>query len=139
MSLSKQLEGNMMKKLLLLTALAVGINMSLSYSQETPSPLTYGNIQITLHKGTTTQNEVLEKFGAPNIITNDANNNEVWTYQSHSTQAKSTKGTKYGTLLIAGGAKTSTGFEYSTKTLTLIIKFDPDKRVIDYKSMSTSF
>lgn len=107
-------------------------------SGESPSknsPLTHGNVQFNLKKGTTTQAEVLEKFGAPNITTIDASGQEVWTYQRHATVGK--ESSSYGTLVILGGS--SSGFEQSSRTMTLIIKFDSSKVVSDFSSMASSF
>jgi outer membrane protein assembly factor BamE (lipoprotein component of BamABCDE complex) len=103
------------------------------------SPYTHGNVQLTLKKGITTQAEVLESFGSPNITTIDADGNEVWTYQKHATVSKSQESSAYGTVILFGGGEGSSGFEQSSRTMTLIIKFDDSKKVVDFKSMSTSF
>jgi hypothetical protein len=47
------------------------------FSDSTPSPFTHGNVQLNLKKNETTQAEVLEKFGPPNIATIDASGNEI--------------------------------------------------------------
>jgi len=99
------------------------------------SPLTHGNVTLNLKKGETTQSKVLEIFGPPNIATTDAEGNEVWTYQRHASVSKSSE--SFATIVLAG-AQTS-GFSQSSRTMTLIIKFDSQKRVIDFKSMSSSF
>ena len=104
----------------------------------THNPYTHGNVQLTLRKGTS-QAEVLEKFGAPNIATTDGDGNEVWTYQKHASVAKSKSSDSYGTIILFGGSSRSSGFESSSRTMTLIIKFDSNKTVKDFKSMSSSF
>jgi outer membrane protein assembly factor BamE (lipoprotein component of BamABCDE complex) len=104
----------------------------------THNPYTHGNVQLTLRKGTS-QAEVLEKFGAPNIATTDGEGNEVWTYQKHASVAKSKSSDSYGTIILFGGSSRSSGFESSSRTMTLIIKFDSNKTVKDFKSMSSSF
>ncbi|KAA3629591.1 MAG: hypothetical protein DWQ09_04960 [Proteobacteria bacterium] len=106
---------------------------------EANSPLTHGNVQLTLKKGVTTQQEVLEKFGAPNIVTHDSAGQEVWTYQRHATVAQSNSSSTYATIILFGGSSRSSGFEQSQKTMTLIIKFDANKMVSDFKSMYSSF
>lgn len=45
------------------------------------NPFTHGNVQLTLKKGVTTQADILENFGSPNIATIDSEGLEVWTYQ----------------------------------------------------------
>lgn len=108
-------------------------------TQETSNRLTHGQVQLTLKKGITTQNEVLETFGAPNIITTDSTGLEVWTYQKHAVVEKSESSNVYGTIILFGAGSKAMGFENSARTMTLIIKFDENKKVIDFKSMSTSF
>ena len=102
---------------------------------EKNSNYTHGSVQLYLKKGMTTQTEVLEKFGAPNVATMDGQGNEVWTYQKHATVSREAGG--YATILILGGG--TSGFEQSSKTMTLIIKFDSKKVVSDFNSMYTSF
>jgi outer membrane protein assembly factor BamE (lipoprotein component of BamABCDE complex) len=104
-----------------------------------PSPLTHGNVQLTLEKGVTTQNQVLEAFGPPNITTMDESEREVWTYQRHSISARTTGGGGYATVIVMGGSGGTTGFEQSSRTMTLIITFDEHKKVSKFRSMSTSF
>ena len=127
-----------MKKLCfaIVAGLLVGCATSSNQTEtEKNSPLTHGNVQLSLKTGTTTQTEVLEKFGAPNITTIDGQGREVWTYQKHATVSKASGG--YATILILGGS--SSGFEQSSRTMTLIIKFGPDKVVSDFSSMYSSF
>ncbi len=103
------------------------------------SPFTHGNVQLNLKKGITTQAEVLNVFGAPNVAAYDAEGSEVWTYQKNATVTKSSESEAYGTLVVLGGKTTHTGFEQSSRTMTLIIKFDSTKKIADFKSMTTSF
>lgn len=102
-------------------------------------PFTHGNVQLTLKKGVTSQADVLEAFGAPNVATIDSEGNEVWTYQKNATVATSRDSSTYGTVILAGGRTSISGFEQSSRTMTLILKFDATKKVIDFKSMTTSF
>ncbi|HEU5071509.1 MAG TPA: hypothetical protein VFV96_13990 [Verrucomicrobiae bacterium] len=104
-------------------------------SIEKNSAYTHGNVQLSLKKGVTTQAEVLEKFGAPNIATIDGEGREVWTYQKHATVSREAGG--YATVILFGGG--TSGFEQSSKTMTLIIKFDSNKVVSDFNSMYSSF
>jgi hypothetical protein len=103
------------------------------------SPYTHGNVQLTLRKSVTTQADVLEKFGAPNIATIDASGQEVWTYEKHAVVTSASEGGGYGTIVILGGSGGSSRSEQSSRTMTLIIKFDTDKKVSDFRSMTTSF
>lgn len=113
--------------------------------------LTHGMVQMTLRVGSTTQMEVLDSFGAPNITTIDGDGREVWVYDRHATvSADSSSGFSIGMLVgaaggdVAGGGglgfgKRKSRSSQSSRTMTLVIKFGPDKRVVDFKSRSSSF
>lgn len=90
---------------------------------------------MSLVKGVTTQTQVLEAFGSPNVTSLDAEGHEVWTYQRHASTAKGSSA--YGTLLLIGGSVG--GFEQSSKAMTLIIKFNSKKVVSDFNSLYSSF
>ena len=118
-----------------------------SADKPTDNPYTHGNVVLNLEKDVTTQAEVLNVFGPPNIATTE-NGDEVWTYQKNATvsASKSSKG-GIAVLLLGppvggagfGGSSSSTRFEQSSKTMILIIKFDENKVVKDFSSRSTSF
>lgn len=42
------------------------------------SNLTFGVVKSKIIKGNTTQSEILEIFGAPNLVSKNKSNNEVW-------------------------------------------------------------
>lgn len=119
--------------------------------REQANTLTHGMVQLTLRVEQTTQLEVLEAFGAPNITTLDAEGREVWVYDRHATvTADSSSGFSIG-MLVGGAGGDAAGIgglgfgkrkskaSQSQRTMTLIIKFAPDKRVVDFKSRSSSF
>jgi outer membrane protein assembly factor BamE (lipoprotein component of BamABCDE complex) len=118
-----------------LILLAGCTSMPSQTGDEKNNPLTHGNVQMNLKVGVTTQAQVLETFGAPNITTIDGQGREVWSYQRHAAVTKSNEG--YATIILLGGS--TSGFEESSRTMTLIIKFGPDKIVQDFNSMSSSF
>lgn len=103
------------------------------------SALTQGNVQMNMEVGKTTKAQVLEVFGAPNITTRDAGGAEVWSYQRHATVAQSSSGSNYWTILLAGGSKSASGFSQSSRTMTLIIKFDAKDIVSDFRSRTSDF
>jgi outer membrane protein assembly factor BamE (lipoprotein component of BamABCDE complex) len=103
------------------------------------SALTQGNVQLNLAVGKTTKAEVLEKFGAPNITTRDGNGVEVWSYQRHATVSQSSSTSNYWTILILGGASDASGFSQTSRTATLIIKFDKSDVVSDFQSRMSEF
>jgi hypothetical protein len=101
--------------------------------------LTHGAVQLKLQKGSTTQNDVLEAFGAPNITTIDGDGKEVWTYRRHATVTSGSGQNSYFNILVFGASSESGGGSSSTQSMTLVIKFGPDKKVTDFQSMATSF
>lgn len=103
------------------------------------SQLTHGNVQMNLKVGETTQTDVLEVFGAPNITSIDGSGREVWSYQRHATVSQSSSRSGYWTIILAGGGGSSSGAETTTRTMTLIIKFDENKVVSDFSSRSSNF
>ena len=118
---------------------------------DSSNTLTHGMVQMTLHVGKTTQAEVLETFGAPNVYTVDGQGQEVWVYDRQATVTSSgSSGFSIGLLLggaggDAGGAgglgfgSSKSRSSQSQRTMTLIIKFGSDKIVSDFKSRSSSF
>ena len=103
------------------------------------SNLTQGNVQMNLQVGETTKVEVLENFGSPNVTTRDASGQEVWSYQRAAQVAQSTTSEGYWTIIFAGQSKTATGFESSSRMITLIIKFDENDVVTDFRSRESNF
>lgn len=103
------------------------------------SPLTHGNVQLNLEVGKTTQTKVLEVFGAPNITTTDGSGQEVWSYQRAATASQATQGSKFWTVILAGSSSSAAGFQQTSRMITLIIKFDEDGVVSDFRSRSSEF
>ena len=104
-----------------------------------PNNLTHGAVQLKLQKGTTTQNDVILAFGAPNITTIDGDGNEVWTYRRHATVTSAAGRNSYFNIVVFGASSESAGVTASSQSMTLVIKFGPDKKVTDFQSMATSF
>jgi outer membrane protein assembly factor BamE (lipoprotein component of BamABCDE complex) len=118
----------------------------LSACATTPAPvdqrnseLTQGNVQLNLQVGQTTKAQVLEKFGSPNITTRDGAGQEVWSYQRMATVSQSSSSSSYWTILLAGGSKSADGFSQTSRTMTLIIKFDKGDVVSDFRSRTSDF
>jgi outer membrane protein assembly factor BamE (lipoprotein component of BamABCDE complex) len=103
------------------------------------SDLTHGNVQLNLKVGETTQASVLEVFGAPNITTIDGSGQEVWTYQRAATVSQSASSNGFWTILLAGQSQQASGFEQTQRMMTLIIKFNKDRVVSDFRSRSSEF
>ena len=109
---------------------------------DSKNTLTTGQVQLTLQKDVTTQDQVLETFGSPNLVTLNSEGEEVWTYQRNATVSNSTSSSVYGTVILFGGSTRTSGLEQSSRTMTLIIKFkmiNGLKRVSGFSSRSSSF
>ena len=96
-------------------------------------------VQMNLEVGKTNKAEVLNTFGGPNITTRDSSGNEVWTYQRAAQIAQSSSQSGYWTIIIAGKSGSASGFETSSRMITLIIKFDKNDVVTDFKSRESNF
>lgn len=106
------------------------------------SNLTSGQVSITLKKNITTQQEVVETFGAPNLVTQNADGEESWTYQKQATVSNASSSSAFATIILAGASSSSSGLEQSSRTMTLIIKFRDIKgvkTVTDFSSRYSSF
>ena len=116
--------------------------------------MTVGTVQREIRKGMSGA-EVAEVLGSPNIVTTDAEGREVWIYDKISTDVTYSRssgggiiglliGGLSGDVLAGGGAggsvSKSAGAESTTqRTLTVVIKFDEDKRVRDFAYHSSRF
>nr|PZN74195.1 MAG: hypothetical protein DIU57_19500 [Pseudomonadota bacterium] len=131
----------MLKHSLVLAVLAAVLAACAQTAPVTPrnSELTHGNVQMKLQVGVTSQTDVLEAFGAPNITSIDGSGREVWTYQRHATVSQSSSSSGYWTIILAGGGSQASGFEQTQRTMTLIIKFDDAGIVSDFRSRSSNF
>jgi outer membrane protein assembly factor BamE (lipoprotein component of BamABCDE complex) len=103
------------------------------------SALTQGNVQLVLKVGETTKAEVLEAFGAPNITTRDGSGKEVWSYQRAATVAQTSATSNYWTIILAGESNAAAGFSQTSRMITLIIKFDENDVVSDFRSRESNF
>ena len=131
----------------------------LPYSNHQKSNLTAGMVKKYIKPGKTSQSDIISVFGAPNIITRDTDGHEVWTYdrQSMASSAEVAAWNSGGT--IAGGAgglngatviggagaaagsagKNSSASQVSSATFTLMISFDKNDVVRDYRMRATQF
>ena len=115
-----------------LTVLSTGCQKE-SHTQG--SNLTPGMAKTKITNGVTTQSEILEGFGAPNIITKNKSGNEVWTYDKVAMDKSNKEG--YWTILAAG--ESSGNQTTSTKTFTLMLEFDDDDIVKDNSYRASQF
>ena len=112
--------------------------------------LTVGTVQKEIRVGMSGA-EVAEVLGSPNIVSTDEERREVWIYDKIATDtAYSSSSGGVNTLILGGGgsvagavggnASQSAGAaSTSQRTLTVIIKFDGDKKVRDFAYHTSRF
>ena len=98
---------------------------------ESADELTVGKVQGEIKVGMSAA-EVAEILGSPNIITTDEQRREVWIYDKVSSDRVDTSSSIGGTIIILGGGKSSSASSSKQRTLTIIIKYDEQKKVRDF-------
>lgn len=98
------------------------------------SALTAGMTKKFIYPGKTTQTQVLEIFGPPDMVTRKEGA-EVWTYDKISQDVSTSGG--FVTILIAGYSKGST--HSHNRSSMLIIYFDKNEVVQDYRLSVSNF
>lgn len=133
-----------------------------------PDPLSYGMVTGKVKKNETTQQDLLDMFGGPSTMTTDRDGTEVWMYDKTTTTtssgyaSSSANADKSEAAVMAGffglsvplgvggavgasrneGATARQGSNSTTrsvKTITFIVKFNPDKTVKDYSVRQASY
>ena len=129
------------------------------------SEFTHANMKWHLEKGKTHTSEVMQVFGPPNVASKEGDELEIWVYQKMSTSTVESafggglglsalvnevsanvlggqvakgaiKGNLGGSSSFQGGRRTST---LSSKTCTMILKFDKEGILIDYSFRTSNF
>lgn len=140
----------MIRAIIMAAAFAATVPAGAS-AKDDPNTLTHGMVQMNLKVGTTTQAQIIEAFGGPNITTIDGSGQEMWVYDRHATVSyDKTSGFSIG-LFGGGGGGGAAGLgglgfsnkksrsSQSSRAMTLVIKFDANKVVSDFQSRSSSF
>ena len=125
--------------LALVTAVLSGCVTTPGPVDQRNSILTQGNVQMNLKVGTTTKADVLNSFGSPNITTRDASGEEVWSYQRQASVAQSSSSASYWTIFLTGEARSASGFSQSSRMMTLIVTFNKNDVVSDFRSRTSDF
>lgn len=112
--------------------------------------LTVGTVQREIRVGMTGA-EVAGVLGSPNIVSTDEQRREVWIYDKVSTEVAYSSSSGGVNVLVLGGdgsvggggllggGRSAGAASTSQKTLTVIIKFDDDKRVRDFAYHASKF
>ncbi len=82
--------------------LLTGPSLAAPPQADGPNMLTQGMVSMTLKVGQTSQYEVLQTFGGPNVSTLDGAGNEVWVYDRHATVSYD-KSSGFSIGMLAGG------------------------------------
>jgi outer membrane protein assembly factor BamE (lipoprotein component of BamABCDE complex) len=97
--------------------------------------LTVGKVQKDINIGMSSA-DVIQTLGSPNVVTTDEERREVWVYDKIATDivySDSSAGLKFLTSGRSGAVSRN------QRTLTVVIKFDSDKRVRDFAYHTSSF
>lgn len=109
-----------------------------SVKSDAADRITVGKVQREIRIGMPSS-QVIEALGSPNIVSTDENRLEVWVYDKMATDV-SYSNNDGGVWLILGTVGGSSGATSKTqRTLTIVIKFDVDKKVRDFAYHSSSF
>ena len=100
--------------------------------------LTVGKVQGEIKVGMDAAS-VAQILGSPNIVTTDEQRREVWIYDKISSDRVDTASSIGGGIIIFGGGKSSRESSSNQRTLTIIIKYDEEKKVRDFAYNYSSF
>lgn len=101
--------------------------------------LSQGSVQMNLRIGETRKAEVLEVFGAPNVTTRDGSGAELWSYQRYARVTQRGARANAWTVLLGGRSSDQVTISENTRTMTLIIRFDSNDIVSDFRSRTSEF
>jgi outer membrane protein assembly factor BamE (lipoprotein component of BamABCDE complex) len=100
--------------------------------------LTVGKVQGEIKVGMPAS-DVAAILGSPNIVTTDEKRREVWIYDKISSNRVDTRNSFGGGIIILGGSTAQAESSSTQKTLTIIIKYDEQKKVRDFAYNYTQF
>ena len=100
--------------------------------------VTVGKVQSQIKIGMSSA-QVVEVLGSPNIVTTDENRLENWVYDKIATDVVYSNESGGAWLIIGSVNPNSGASSTSQRTLTIVIKFDADKKVRDFAYHSSSF
>jgi len=123
-----------------LTYVVVLQGCALPAKQASPASdaLTVGTVQREIKLGMSGA-DVIAALGSPNIVSTDSERREVWVYDKMSSSVVSSSQSGFVFLLVTGGESKNKSATRTQKTLTIIVKFNENGEVRDYKYHSSSF
>lgn len=132
-------------KLILALALVLGLSACVTGANQPGdrTNLTFGAVKSKIKKGQTTQVEVVQLLGSPNITSKNKAGQEVWTYSRTGTtneKASASGGLLGGAGALIGGIGGSKAVDTtSVSTFDLIITFTNNDIVDDYSVVTSKF
>ncbi len=130
------------------TILVCGITLAISacstmdnrdYVANKNNSLTVAKAQSSLHKGMS-GDEVAIALGSPNVVTSSKDGGETWIYDKVSTdETAASSGFGGGLPFLLGGSGNTAARSTTQKTLTIIVKFDAQKKVNDIAYHQSAF
>ncbi len=124
--------------MLMLTGCATASAQRQDVQSDKGDRVTVGKVQREIHVGMPAS-QVIEALGSPNIVTTDENRQEVWVYDKFATDVTQSSSSGGFWIVIAGIQGNTSAASSSQRTLTIVIKFDADKKVRDFAYHSSSF
>ncbi|MGE5710100.1 MAG: outer membrane protein assembly factor BamE [Nitrospira sp.] len=127
-------------------AIALGLSLTVALAgcgsdraQIKEDRLTVGKVQGEIKVGMSAS-QVAELLGSPNIVTTDDKRREVWIYDKVSTDRVDTANSSFaGIILLMGTQSSESSSSQRQRTLTIIIKYDEEKKVRDFAYNYTQF
>ena len=128
----------MLLSVLLLTGCSTASSHLNQVRSDAGDRVTVGKVQREIQVGMPSS-QVVEVLGSPNIVSTDENRLEVWVYDKIATDV-SYSNSNGGVWLILGAVGGNSGAaSTSQRTLTIVVKFDAEKKVRDFAYHSSSF
>ena len=100
--------------------------------------MTVGKVQREVRIGMTGA-DVAQVLGSPNIVSTDEKRREVWIYDKIATDTVYSTDSGGVSALIIGYRRGSGASSKSQRTLTVIVKFDENKKVRDFAYHTSRF
>ena len=123
---------------LMFTACAVPASTAVAQDND----FTLGKVQSQLKEGMSSS-QVVSLLGSPNLVTSTKDGGEAWTFDKISQEAESSSisgagaGSSGNFFGIFGGGRSKSS--KSSKNLTLVVKFDADGAVTNFKYQSIKY
>ncbi|MBM2816854.1 MAG: hypothetical protein HW421_3616 [Ignavibacteria bacterium] len=106
--------------------------------QDNSNDLTVGKVQREIKKGMSGA-DVAEILGSPNIVTKDEGGDETWVYDKIATEATYSQSNEVMFLVLYGYSGKSGSVSTTQKTLTVVIKFDDNKKIKSFSYHASKF